>query len=229
MTQRTDSTIAVLALALAACRESKGAAPANAPQAATHQHEDAAGYAPPAGLKWGQSPDEAKKALLASGFSFQGQELLGAGHVKQTYQGTLEGFALESATVNFRDGELNALILMLPDLDPRPATQRWQELVDAMRRTGGAPSRLSPLPKASGAVGGGPGDYAALDRRIREGLPSPYATWVSKNSAVTISINANKLAGSGVRALRPSWAFFGPGSLRLEVQHQDAEVEGEEE
>jgi hypothetical protein len=221
--------IALLALAPAACRASSTAPPRTAPLtavAAAPRHEESE-YALPAGLKWGLSPEEAKKVLLASGFSFKGEEKQAQGHGKQTYQGALAGLAVDSLTAGFRDGGLNSVVLVLPALDSPPATQRWQALVDAMKQSGGDPTRLSPLQKAGRPVG--PVGYEALDQNIKNGVPGPQATWLAKNTMVTISVNATDLDGKGKRVLHPAWAYFGPGSLYEQHQVQDAEIEGAEE
>ncbi len=216
--------LALLAASLAACRASSSAPPSTAPFPAIAPGHEEIVYAPPADLKWGQSPDEAKRSLLANGFTFHGQRQLEEGSVKQKYQGTFLGFAANSVTATFRDGGLKAVILMLPEIDPRPATQRWQAMVDAMQRSRGAPSRLSPVSKIGSPTG--PGGYAALDQKIRDGVASPSATWISRNTVVTISISEDV----GTRALRPAWAFFGPGAFQIQRQHQDAVIEanGEE-
>jgi hypothetical protein len=203
--RRTQGLLAMsfLAAALSACNSRSAS-----PETASGAHPESSEYDGPAGTKWGEGPEEAKKALVASGLSFQGQDELGPGHVKQTFGGTYSGFATESVTTDFREGKLIAIIMMLPAADARPASQRWQEMVDATSRTSGAPSKVTPLPQTGGVT-----DYLALDQKIKQGVPSPHATWFFKDVVVAISINGSKLDGKGGRLLRPSWGFFGPGAF----------------
>ncbi len=204
---RTRSIDARPALALllgvvAACKPS-----APSPVAARASHDDRTNHELPFGLKWGQSPGEVKQALLAGGLSLQEERQLGPGHVKQAYQGVLLGVPANPVTTDFRENGLIALILVIPDNDARPATQRWQEMVDIMTRTGGEPSQATRLPQDDSG-------YALEDQKLKAGAACPHAAWFFKGTAVTISINSSKLDGNGVRTLRPTWGFFGPGAFK---------------
>lgn len=202
-------------LALAACTQR-----ASPPAAAPPPHHEESDFAAPAGLKWGESPDEAKKALLADNLSFQGQVGSGDAGMNQVYQGTfsvshvgvgdpLSAFAAASALAEFRDGKLSALVVV-PAGDGRPASQVWQDMVDKMRHLGGEPTKLlSPFPKKAGAD-----QYAVVDQKLKTGTSAPSATWVFKGALVTISINSSKLDPSGARVLHPAWGFFGPSATR---------------
>jgi hypothetical protein len=197
-----------------------------------NSHADEA-YEGPAGLKWGQSPGEVRKALSGR-FHFVKEDTQ-KDVTAQSYTGEFSGFKVDTAISFFVASKLAGLTVLLPARDERPASRRWQDMVDAMTKAKGEPTEISSLPsqaKLSDAIKAYPGrskaqiqqlsalfdaaaskagmsGYEELDARVRRGEIAPYAQWRFKDDVrVTIALQVSQPDQAGQRRLTPVWAFM---------------------
>jgi hypothetical protein len=196
--------------------------------------EELAEYDGPAGLRWGQSPAEAKKVLSAK-YTFLREDAADEGQVlEQTWNGEFAGFDPESIFVDFFDKKrFLAFGVTFPAKDVRPAARRWLDLVEATTKAHGPPWRFTPAPELPTAqklaenypdlpnkaklkelaaqidalqgVAGSSG-YDALDRKIARGDWEPMALWKFKGeNTIAVKVDIGKPDKRGNRALKPMW------------------------
>jgi hypothetical protein len=153
-----------------------------------HASED---YPAPMGLRWGMTRTEAKKVLE--------QRCKRVVVVKEAVVciGPFAGFDVEGTALLFEDG-LSGVAVKFRMPDPRPASQRWFEFVEALRKVRGNPTTFEPMPGAS---------YAVLDRMIETGEWSPSAAWVYRNAEIRVSVAAGTPDRFGSRGLQVTVLF----------------------
>jgi hypothetical protein len=217
------------------------------PPSASAAPEQLAEYEGPAGLRWGQSPAEAKTVLSAK-YTFRREDSADKGQVlEQTWAGEFAGFKTESIAVDFFDKKrFVAFGATLPAKDVRPAARRWLDLVETTTKVHGAPSRFTPPPELQSArkiadnypdlpnkerlqqlasqidafqETAGTSGFDALDRKIARGDWEPVALWKFKgDTAILIKVEVGEPDSHGGRSLKPVWLAMSGEKLEWKNQ-----------
>jgi len=187
-------------------------------------------YEGPAGLKWGQTRAEVR-AILEEKFEFQDENPMD-GVIIQAYTGEFAGEPADAIGVFFIDDKLVQLAVVYPSVDSRPASKRWEVIVQKMTETYGAPTAASNPPKGaemSDAFKAYPNTknkqriqelaqafdganatlrYQQLDAAIVSGSWEPKAQWTfDADVRIEVSVRVDPPDEYGQRTLRVVWLF----------------------
>lgn len=196
----------------------------------------------PLGLTWGQSPAEGRAALKKSALRFIREER-GPGTSSLHYSGMFGGFATDDIQIDFRDGRLMSVLVVLAARDERAKTRRWSEIVEKLTEAHGppaestttAPTRADAIAKTAAEHPDDPtltliasraGDrYEELDLRVRRGDWKPVAKWKFWNGAgIATFVVPGPPNADGQIALAVGWFFAAPDFVKAAAQTPPAKA-----